>query len=139
MVNKMRTGYLVAFVVCCWVKVAAQQGSNCGASDYLTGATFTVSPTPAKGVTSLLTLTGVTPIAMTLQEWDIFINLNGALASQYDVPLSGTFAANSQVVVKYNFTTSTSAQSGYYSLRLLLQNTEQYYVNCWAYNYFISG
>lgn len=134
----MKTAAFVVFVAYC-LSLVAGQGSNCGASDYFTGASFTVSPTPAKGVTSLLTLTGVTPYAMTLQEWDIFINLNGALASQFDVPLSGTYSANSPVVVRYNFTTSAGAEPGYYSLRLLLQNTNQYYVNCWIYNYFLSG
>jgi len=138
MVNKMRTGTLIVFAAYC-LAVTIAQGSNCGASDYLVNAAFTVNPTPAKGKTSLLTLTGVTPNAMTLQEWDIFVNLNGVLTSQFDVPITGTYAANSQIVVKYNFTTSLSTEGGYYSMRLLLQNTEQYYVNCWIYNYYISG
>ena len=114
-------------------------GSNCGVDNYFKSPSFTAVPSPARGGWSLLTLTGVTPYVTYLQEWDLFLNLNGALVYNYDVSLTGSYSANSMVSVSYNFSIPSSTEPGYYSLRLLLQNNQNYYISCWIYNYFISG
>jgi hypothetical protein len=131
-------GIFSAFVLALVVQTSAL-GSNCGADSYFKQAAFSVSPSPVRGKWSLLTLTGVTPFVVYLQEWDLFLNLNGNLVYMYDVPLTGAYSANTQVSVSYNFTIPANTEPGYYSLRLLLQNNQNYYINCWIYNYFISG
>lgn len=114
-------------------------GSNCGASTYLSNVAMTVSSTPTKGTTSTFTLTGTTPVSVSLHEWDIFVNYNGAINEQIDIPISGNFSANSVVTASYSMINSASAQSGYYTVRFLLQNSLGYYINCWTYSYYLVG
>lgn len=114
-------------------------GSSCGSNTYLTNPAMTVSPLPAKGTTTTFTLTGTTPITLNLTEWDIYVNFNGAITSQFDVPIKGNYAPNSQVSVSYQMINSASAQSGYYTVRFLLQNSNGYYMNCWTYSYYLVG
>jgi hypothetical protein len=114
-------------------------GGNCGANTYFGNPSMTVSATPAKGTTSTFTLTGTTPVAMGLREWDIYVNFNGAINQQYDVTLSGNYTAGQTVTVTYALVNSASAQSGYYNMRFLLQNSQGYYINCWQYAFSLVG
>jgi hypothetical protein len=114
-------------------------GSSCGVNTYFTNPGMTVNPTPAKGTTSTFTLTGTTPIALILNEWDIYVNFNGAVTNQFDVPVTGNYTVNSPVSVSYKMVNSASAQSGYYTVRFMLQNSNGYYINCWTYSYYLVG
>ena len=113
--------------------------SNCGSNTYFGNSNLTVSAAPSKGTTTTFTLTGTTPIALSLQEWDIYVNFNGAISEQYDVKLSGNYTAGQNVSVSYALVNSASAQSGYYNVRFLLQNSLGYYINCWQYSFSLLG
>ena len=114
-------------------------GSNCGSNTYFGNPSLTVSAAPSKGTTTIFTLTGTTPVALSRHEWDIYVNYNGAISQQYDVTLSGNYTAGQSVSVSYSLVNSANAQSGYYNVRFLLQNSLGYYINCWQYPFSLVG
>lgn len=133
---KMKVALVLAFLAL--GVFSTPQGQNCGPTTYLSNAALDVTPyPPLKGQSSVLTLTGVTPSAMTLQDWDLYWNLNGRLVYQTDISLTGTYAPNANVTVVYNMTIPAQETSGYYNMKLLLQTTDGYYINCWQFNYYL--
>ncbi|OMJ71908.1 hypothetical protein SteCoe_29764 [Stentor coeruleus] len=120
--------------------LAVPQGQSCGPENYFVSPSFDVTPyPPVKGQTSVLTLSGTTPLDVTLQDWDLYWNFNGRLVQQYDAPLTGTYQAHTVVNVTYNYAVPASSESGYYNLRLLLQNSQGFYINCWQFSYYLVG
>lgn len=121
------------------VSEVSSAGSNCGSNTYFANPSLTVSAIPSKGTTTTFTLTGTTPIALSLHEWDIYVNFNGAISQQFDVSLSGNYTAGQSLSVSYGLVNSANAQSGYYNVRFLLQNSLGYYINCWQYAFSLVG
>lgn len=121
--------------------LASPQGQLCSSSNtFINSASLDVTPyPPVKGSWSMITLTGKATQAFTLQEWDLYWNLNGAIVQQFDEPVTGAYALGGSITVTYNYTVPATATSGYYNLKMLLQNNNGYYMNCWQFSYYLVG
>ena len=132
--------FIIALVLCLGTIDATSVGQNCGPDTYFKPTSFDVTPLPTKGKTSVITLKGtIQGMQFTLQDWDLYWNFEGQLAKQVDSPLSGHYIPNQNVTVTYNYAVPLMDQNGYYSLKLLLQTSQGYYINCWQFSYYLTG